>query len=148
MTKLDDGVLQLVYLRTPYQFYNSYIVERYGMVIVYELVNSFLNKSWPIYLYCPCIYLNQAIENEENLQYFFQHLFSDANQLLFRYVLCLLPVSVAVRLLGSRVRIPLRAWLFFSCVCCVFCRCDGLITGGVLPGVCVCVCVCVSVYDV
>jgi hypothetical protein len=25
----------------------------------------------------------------------------------------------ATRLLGSRVRIPLRAWMFFSCVCLV-----------------------------
>jgi hypothetical protein len=41
MTKLHDGVLQLGYLTTPYQFYNSYTVERYGMVIVYELVKSF-----------------------------------------------------------------------------------------------------------
>ena len=28
----------------------------------------------------------------------------------------------AARLLGTRVRIPLRAWMFFCCVCCVLCR--------------------------
>ena len=31
--------------------------------------------------------------------------------------------SAATRLLGSRVRIPLRAWMFFPCVCLV---CTGL----------------------
>jgi hypothetical protein len=30
--------------------------------------------------------------------------------------------SAATRLLGSRVRIPLRAWIFICCVCCVLCR--------------------------
>jgi hypothetical protein len=30
--------------------------------------------------------------------------------------------SVAVCLLGLRVRFPLREWTFFSCVCCVLCK--------------------------
>jgi hypothetical protein len=30
--------------------------------------------------------------------------------------------SAAVRLLGSRVQIQLRAWMFVSCVCCVLCK--------------------------
>jgi hypothetical protein len=30
--------------------------------------------------------------------------------------------STAAKLLGSRVRIPLMAWMFVSCVCCVLCR--------------------------
>jgi len=30
--------------------------------------------------------------------------------------------SAAARLLGSQVRIPLRAWMLVSCVCCVLCR--------------------------
>jgi hypothetical protein len=30
--------------------------------------------------------------------------------------------SAAARLLGLRVRIPLRASMFVSCVCCVLCR--------------------------
>ena len=37
--------------------------------------------------------------------------------------------SAAVRLLRSRVRIPLRAWMLVSCVCCVGSGiCDDLIT--------------------
>ena len=39
--------------------------------------------------------------------------------------------STAVHLLRSWVRIPLRAWMFVSCECCVLsgrCLCDGLIT--------------------
>ena len=47
----------------------------------------------------------------------------------------------------SRVRIPLKVWMFVSCVCCVLCRQRPLRRAehsfrGVLPGVCVCVCVC------
>jgi hypothetical protein len=30
--------------------------------------------------------------------------------------------SAAARLPGTRIRIPLRAWMFFCCVCCVLCR--------------------------
>jgi hypothetical protein len=37
--------------------------------------------------------------------------------------------SAAARLLGSRVRIPLKAWMLVSCVCCVGSGfCDELIT--------------------
>ena len=39
--------------------------------------------------------------------------------------------KAAARLLGSRVRIPQRAWMFVSCVGCVLCNsshCDVLIT--------------------
>jgi hypothetical protein len=35
---------------------------------------------------------------------------------------CLRCRCEAGRLLGSRFRIPLRAWMFVSCVCCVSCR--------------------------
>ena len=58
--------------------------------------------------------------------------------------------SLVASLLGSRILIPLREWIFVSCVCCVFCgqrplrRADHSF-GGVLPGVCVCVCLCVCV---
>ena len=30
-------------------------------------------------------------------------------------------ISTAAKLLGSRVRIPLTAWIFVSCVCCMLC---------------------------
>jgi len=30
--------------------------------------------------------------------------------------------SAPARLLGSRIRIPLRTWMFASCICCVLCR--------------------------
>jgi len=33
----------------------------------------------------------------------------------------LLRRSAAALLLGSQVRVPLRAWIFVSCVCCVLC---------------------------
>jgi hypothetical protein len=59
------------------------------------------------------------------------------------------PIPVA-RLLGSWVRIPLRARIFVSCVCCVRNgHCDELITRyrsyTARARVCVCVCVCVCV---
>jgi hypothetical protein len=55
--------------------------------------------------------------------------------------------SVAARLLGPRVWIPLRVWMF---VCCVLCRSHSLRRAdhsfrGIPPGVCVCVCVCLCV---
>jgi hypothetical protein len=48
--------------------------------------------------------------------------------------------------LGSRLRIPLRAWMFVCCVCFVLCRYRSRRQADhsfreVLPGVCVCVCV-------
>jgi len=54
------------------------------------------------------------------------------------------------RLLGLWVWIPLRAWMFVSCVCCVRCRQWPLqqtdhLFWEVLR--CVCVCMCVSMYD-
>jgi hypothetical protein len=66
-----------------------------------------------------------------------------------------LPISVAVRcksklccrsIAGSRVRIPLRAWMFVSWVCYAFCQKHPLGRADhsfwwVLPSVCVCVCV-------
>jgi hypothetical protein len=155
MTKLHDGVLQLGYLTTPCQFYKEYTVERYGTVIVHELENRFFKKSWPVIYTVRVFTWTRPQKMRKICSIFPQQLFNDANQLLFRYVLCLLPVSVAVRLLGSWVRIPLRAWLLVSCVVCFVCSypCDGLITGGVLPGVCVClylydVCLCLSVWCV
>jgi hypothetical protein len=39
--------------------------------------------------------------------------------------------SAAARLLGLRVRIPPRAWIYVSCECCILSGrglCDGLIT--------------------
>ena len=53
-------------------------------------------------------------------------------------------------LLGSRVRIPLRLWMFIPCVSCRLCRQRSLWRADhsfreILPCVCVCVCVCVSV---
>jgi hypothetical protein len=52
--------------------------------------------------------------------------------------------SAAALLLGSGVQIPLIAWNFVSCVCCVGSgRCDELITRPEESySVCVCVCVC------
>jgi hypothetical protein len=50
--------------------------------------------------------------------------------------------SKAARILGSRVRIPLRAWIFVFCVYCLGSGLgDELITRSVTPTVCVCVCV-------
>jgi hypothetical protein len=48
--------------------------------------------------------------------------------------------SAAARLLGPRVRIPLGAWVFVSCECCLFSGkglCDGAdhLSRGVLPSV-------------
>jgi len=59
--------------------------------------------------------------------------------------------SAAVWLLGSRERIPLRTWIFLSCVCCVLCRSDSrtrVVYKEDLYRVymCVFVCVCVCVY--
>ena len=48
--------------------------------------------------------------------------------------------SSAARLLPLRVRIPLKSWMFVSCVCCVLWQTDLS-----LRAVCVCVCVCVCV---
>jgi hypothetical protein len=65
--------------------------------------------------------------------------------------------SAAVRLLGTRFRMPLKAWMLLPCVGCVLCmqrplrRVDHLFRG-VLPcarvraRVCVCACVCVSYF--
>ena len=56
-------------------------------------------------------------------------------------------------MLGSWVRIPLRAWMFVSCLCCVLsCLCDEVTTRQEEPYwvrvcVCVCVCVCMCVGD-
>ena len=55
--------------------------------------------------------------------------------------------SAAVRLLGSRVRIPLRAWTFFLCVRCVgSALCDEMTTRSKEVFL-VCVCVCRIVCD-
>jgi hypothetical protein len=50
--------------------------------------------------------------------------------------------SAAAWLLGSRLRSSLRAWMFFSCVCCMLCRLRPLGWAdrsfrGVLPNVCI-----------
>jgi hypothetical protein len=55
--------------------------------------------------------------------------------------------SEVASLLGSRVRIPLRAWIFVSCVCCVLCRWRPLgqadhSSRGVLPDARVCLIEC------
>ena len=55
--------------------------------------------------------------------------------------------SATARLLGLRVRIPLTAWMFVSCVCCTLCSslCDQLITRSEKYYwfyVCVCLIVC------
>jgi hypothetical protein len=59
-----------------------------------------------------------------------------------------MPVAVrpnaTARLLGSRVRIPLRTRMFVSCVCCVLCRERSLQRSDHSSrGVLLCVCVCV-----
>jgi hypothetical protein len=55
--------------------------------------------------------------------------------------------SATALLLGSWVWIPLRARLFVSCVCCVLCLCDVLVTfRRDLKGVCVCVFVCTCAH--
>ena len=63
----------------------------------------------------------------------------------FRWPRRLKPRSADTRLLGSRVRIPLSAWMFVCCVCCVGSgHCDELITRSEESyRMCVCVCVCV-----
>ena len=51
----------------------------------------------------------------------------------------------AAWLLGSLVRIPLRAWMFVSCVCRVLCKQRRVqLTDYSFRGVLPCVCVCVS----
>jgi len=47
--------------------------------------------------------------------------------------------SAVSQLLGSRVRISLNAWMFFSCVCCVGMRRADHSSKGVIVNVCVCV---------
>jgi hypothetical protein len=72
----------------------------------------------------------------------------------FRWPCALRRKCAITRMLRSRVRIPLKAWMFLSCVCCVLCRqcpqwrADHSVRE-VLPGVCVCICVylCVIIYD-
>ena len=59
---------------------------------------------------------------------------------------CVCVSSVAIRLLGSLVRIPLRAWLFVFFFFVV--RQADHSFRGVLMYVCVCVCVCLIVYDI
>jgi len=56
----------------------------------------------------------------------------------------------AARLLGSRVRIPLRARIFVSCVCCARSGLSDelIIRYGSSTCVCVCVCVCARARDV
>jgi hypothetical protein len=55
--------------------------------------------------------------------------------------------SAAAWLLGFRLRSPLRAWMFVSCLCCMLCRLRPLERAdrsfrGVRPCVCVCLMVC------
>jgi hypothetical protein len=50
---------------------------------------------------------------------------------------------------GSRVRVPLSAWMFACCVCCVLYGCWSIVqrTPTKCACVCVCVCVCLIVCD-
>jgi hypothetical protein len=66
---------------------------------------------------------------------------------LSRWPRCISCRSGAAWLLGSRVRIPLKVWLFAASVCCVGSGfCEELVTlSDESYRVCVCVCVCVCV---
>jgi len=55
--------------------------------------------------------------------------------------------STAARLLGSRVRIQLRAWTSFSCLCGVLCFASATGWSLVQGSLTVCVCVCLIVCD-
>ena len=104
-------------------------------------------NSAPVVLYCTCTEPGALSSHTVQSNIRFNIIMSCSS----RWPYSLKRRYEAARLLGSRVRIPLRAWMFVCFVFVVCCAgsgvCDGLVTRSEESyRVCVCVCVCVSNY--